>query len=95
MILKNKAQCANCKDVIESTHRHDFVACSCFSNTPECTGIFVDGGREYLRSGGNMSNFISLYEWGEGKLQTRPMNDEERLRFYAELAELDFQNRRN
>jgi hypothetical protein len=44
MIIRNAAQCAQCKDIIESTHVHDFKYCSCES-------VFVDGGKEYLRHG--------------------------------------------
>jgi hypothetical protein len=55
MIIRNAAQCAKCGDIIESKHRHDFVSCS-------CGAIFVDGGREYIRSGGAAENFISLLE---------------------------------
>lgn len=29
----NKAKCLNCNDIIESTHRHDFVACSCYQSS--------------------------------------------------------------
>jgi hypothetical protein len=54
-ILSNKAQCAKCKDIIESTHRHDWVSCS-------CGAIFVDGGKDYLRRGGNPEDFIELSE---------------------------------
>lgn len=43
-ILKNAAKCGTCGTIIESTHRHDFVACPC--------GNFVDGGLDYLRRGG-------------------------------------------
>lgn len=46
MILRNAAECRRCGDVIESKHRHDFVACS-------CGAIFVDGGKAYLRRGEN------------------------------------------
>ena len=55
MILKNKAQCAICEDIIESEHVHHFVRCSCGS-------IFVDGGQEYLRRGGKFENIIELSE---------------------------------
>jgi hypothetical protein len=56
MIIRNAAQCAKCDDVIESTHRHDFVSC-------KCGAIFVDGGQEYLRGGADdFANFISLAE---------------------------------
>ena len=53
--LKNKAKCKKCKTVIESKHRHDFVHC-------KCGAIFVDGGNDYWRSGGDVSDFIRLYE---------------------------------
>lgn len=42
IITVNKARCRKCGDVIESTHRHDFVSC-------KCGAIAVDGGRDYLR----------------------------------------------
>jgi hypothetical protein len=61
----NKAKCKNCLDIIESKHRHDFVTCSCYTNTAECTGIFIDGGQEYLRGGGNLGNLIYLDDKGE------------------------------
>ena len=87
MITKNAARCKNCGDVIESTHRHDFVSCKCHkeaeylmehfsgkkytrdgSVTAEyrdyinkvSTGIFVDGGKEYLRRGGNFAHLEDL-----------------------------------
>ena len=44
-IIRNRAKCLKCGDVIESTHRHDFVGC-------KCGAIFVDGGLDYLRRGG-------------------------------------------
>lgn len=59
MILKNKAQCKKCEDIIESTHVHDFRRCS-------CGAIFVDGGREYLRRGGEFEDIIELSEVDEG-----------------------------
>ena len=58
-ILKNKAQCILCKDIIESIHRHDFIYC-------KCGAIFVDGGRDYLRRGGESYNIIELSETDEG-----------------------------
>ena len=57
--LKNRARCRHCKDVIESKHRHDWVACSCFENTEHTTGIFIDGGTDYKRCGGNLDSL----EW--------------------------------
>jgi hypothetical protein len=59
MIIRNAAQCAKCGDIIESKHRHDFVSCS-------CGAIFIDGGRDYFRAGGNPEDFISLAEVSDG-----------------------------
>lgn len=52
-IISNKAKCLACGDIIESRHRHDFVECS-------CGAIFVDGGHDYFRAGGDPSLFESL-----------------------------------
>ena len=41
-ILRNKAKCLKCGDIIESKHRHDFVFC-------KCGDLAVDGGKDYLR----------------------------------------------
>lgn len=41
-IIKNAIQCKLCGDVIESTHRHDYVEC-------KCRACAVDGGHDYLR----------------------------------------------
>lgn len=51
MIVRNAAECARCGDVIESKYRHDFVSCS-------CGAIFVDGGTDYLRRGGESLELI-------------------------------------
>jgi len=59
ILLRNAAQCRKCGDVIESRHRHDFVRCS-------CGAIFVDGGRDYARAGGEPADFIDLCEWEAG-----------------------------
>jgi hypothetical protein len=55
MIVRNAAQCTKCGDIIESKHTHDFVSCS-------CGAIFIDGGHDYFRGGGNPEDFISLSE---------------------------------
>jgi len=60
-ILKNKAQCNKCKDIIESKYRHDFVQC-------KCGAIFVDGGLDYIHWGGETEDIIDLSEWStDGK----------------------------
>lgn len=42
VILRNRAQCLRCGDVIESKSVHDFVTCS-------CGNLSVDGGHDYLK----------------------------------------------
>lgn len=41
-IIKNRARCKNCGDIIESRYTHEMVWCSCRS-------IAVDGGHSYIR----------------------------------------------
>lgn len=41
-IIKNRARCKKCGDIIESRFTHEMVWCSCGS-------IAVDGGKQYLR----------------------------------------------
>lgn len=54
-IIRNMAKCFLCGDIIESKHRHDFVRC-------KCGAIFVDGGIDYLRRGGERENIIEMSE---------------------------------
>lgn len=54
-IKRNAAQCYKCKDIIESKSVHDFVEC-------KCGAIFVDGGHEYLRRGGELIDIVDLSE---------------------------------
>lgn len=48
----NLAVCLSCGDILHSTHRHDFVQCSCDNHS------FVDGGNEYKRRGGQDLSLI-------------------------------------
>ena len=58
-ILRNRARCKKCGDIIESKHRHDHVACSCGE-------IAVDGGLAYLRRTFNRpENLEEMAEHGE------------------------------
>lgn len=57
-IIKNKAQCLKCGDVIESKHRHDFVWC-------KCQAVAVDGGKDYLKRVGELDNMKELSEFTE------------------------------
>ena len=60
-IWSNTIQCLNCKDIIRSKNRHNFVTCSC----GQCS---VDGGswyQRYLWGGGGTpeESFINLIEY--------------------------------
>lgn len=57
-IVKNKAKCKLCGDIIESTHRHDFKYC-------KCGAIAVDGGVDYLRRMGAFKHCEELSEYEE------------------------------
>ena len=53
--MRNLAKCKRCGDIIESKSRHDFQMCSCGS-------IFVDGGTDYIRRGGDPEDFDEEYD---------------------------------
>lgn len=57
-IKTNKIQCNNCKDIVESTHVHDFKQCS-YGN------VFTDGGKQYLRRGfkNSQDDYTDLSEY--------------------------------
>lgn len=55
-ITKNAAKCRKCGNIIESRHRHDFVWCP-------CGAIFVDGGLDYLRRGGEFGDLEEMSEY--------------------------------
>lgn len=57
-LKRNRARCRKCGDVIESKSRHDFVWC-------KCKAIFVDGGPDYERAGGDLNVFEGMYEYEE------------------------------
>lgn len=44
-IVRNVARCLQCNDTVESETRHHLAFCACGK-------MFVDGGQEYLRRGG-------------------------------------------
>lgn len=58
MIKRNAAKCLKCEDIIESRHVHDFRMCKCQS-------IFVDGGIDYIRRGGNPNDIEDLSEYDD------------------------------
>lgn len=93
----SKAMCRNCKEILESRHRHEFVVCKCRRESDELNykfrqkleeyrseglsitdnqihlaccafeeiighGMFLDGGDDYLRCGGNVDDIEILEE---------------------------------
>ena len=68
--MKNRIKCDKCKDIIESEHVHDFKYCG-------CGAVFVDGGQEYQRLGGDAEVIILLDEEGNetGSLADRLYED--------------------
>lgn len=51
--MGTKLKCAVCEDIIESKSVHDFRPC-------KCGAIFVDGGDEYTRMGGESYNILLM-----------------------------------
>jgi len=49
--MRNRIKCAKCETIIESTYRHDFQPCP-------CGAVFVDGGQDYQRLGGEFADVI-------------------------------------
>ena len=58
----NKLMSKLCGDVLESKTRHDFVRCKCKS-------IFVDGGKDYFRRGGDARNMIDLSVYADDAIK--------------------------
>lgn len=50
MIVQNEVTCNKCGDRVFSAHRHDFKRC-------KCGAIAVDGGLDYLRRVGDISDY--------------------------------------
>jgi hypothetical protein len=59
-LKRNAAKCLKCGDIVESFTVHDFKMCSCES-------MFVDGGLDYMRRGGDPSAIEDLSEPDSGK----------------------------
>ncbi|MCR5215165.1 MAG: hypothetical protein K6E10_12185 [Eubacterium sp.] len=57
-IKRNMARCRKCNDIIESKSRTKIVKCSCGS-------IYVEGGKYYIKRGGNIEDIDELSEYEE------------------------------
>ena len=55
-LTRNAAKCLKCGTVVESNHRHDFRGC-------KCEAMFVDGGLDYVRRGGEPQFIEDLCEY--------------------------------
>jgi hypothetical protein len=53
-----QVMCANCLDVIQSEHRHDFKKCG-------CGVIAIDGGSDYIKVVGNPADIIWDLDWSK------------------------------
>jgi len=51
VLIQNEVECMTCGDRIYSAHRHDMKYCKCGS-------IAVDGGMEYRRRAGKLTEYI-------------------------------------
>lgn len=52
-LIRNIIRCKKCGDIIESKTRHDYQECS-------CGAVFVDGGIDYQRIGGDANDWENL-----------------------------------
>ena len=73
-IIKNRARCKNCGDIIESYYRNDIKSCHCGAFT-------VDGGHDYIRRGfdkrENLENLnILLYDMSDSDDREDALKDE-------------------
>jgi len=55
MIIRNRVQCNNCGDIIESTYVHVMVRCSCGQTA-------IDGGHDYCRLQHGDKGYTNLSE---------------------------------
>jgi hypothetical protein len=53
---RNRAMCRICHHVVESRFRHEWKGCF-------CSAIFVDGGHDYWRAGGNDFDVVRLGDY--------------------------------
>lgn len=53
-------RCDTCGTTLQSKHHHDWVSCPCYRNSESNTGVFLDGGGEYLRMGGNIRGYTVI-----------------------------------
>ncbi len=52
-VIQIGVRCAKCNDSVYSNSRHDLVTC-------KCGAVFIDGGFDYRRLGGNREDFVGI-----------------------------------
>lgn len=62
-IILNRAKCNKCDDIITSYHRHDYVSC-------KCGAVAVDGGTEYLKRTGEISDVTEMSIYSSAPYET-------------------------
>ncbi len=63
-IILNSIQCNECKEILISRYRHDFVMCS-------CEAVSTDGGTDYLRRGfKEEGSYKDLSVWDTASFET-------------------------
>lgn len=53
IVTQHGIRCLRCDDELYSGHRHDLRWCT-------CGAVFVDGGSDYLRIGGELADFVRI-----------------------------------
>lgn len=53
--MSSKVKCLNCKSILKSTHRHDFVACKCYHESETLCERFEGILQGYLDEGLDLS----------------------------------------
>lgn len=69
MIKHNRIRCRKCGDTIESFSVHDFKSC-------KCGVVFVDGGHEYMRRGGDLEDINEEYQERLAELHWKKQEEE-------------------
>ena len=74
---RNRIKCAKCEEIIESKFRHDFKYCG-------CGAVFVDGGTDYCRIGGDFNDVIFVYDDDTERAMSEVMNEKTAYQCTAE-----------
>lgn len=79
-IMKNRAKCKLCEDIIESLNDQDYQLC-------RCGEIFVDGGKQLLCGANDWSNFIRIDDAGNEIVPT--IEETEEVSIETEISPIE------